>query len=166
VLRALIELTAGLGVVGLFGPRTGNSSGVLPGKLSGGAGSPGSRTGVGTSGRGFPAALQAAAPLDCRVSEAVSPEVRSAARPFPVLLRSVQACEDEPCGSTHSRLIGASAIVRRSKSSWFHRNVGGHRLTIPAASVPPAVADASARGRRKGQPAAGASVVTHARTNS
>jgi hypothetical protein len=57
---------------------------------------------------GSPAALQAAAPLDCRVSEAVSPEVRSAAPPFPVLLR--QACEDEPCGSTHSRLIGASAI--------------------------------------------------------
>jgi hypothetical protein len=56
------------------------------------------------------AALQAAAPLDCRVSEAVSPEVRSAARPFPVLLRSVQACEDEPYGSTQSRLIGASAI--------------------------------------------------------
>ena len=65
------------------------------------------------------AALQVAAPLDCRVSEAVSPEVRQAARPFPVLLRSVEACEDEPCGSTHSRLIGASAIVRRSKSKDF-----------------------------------------------
>jgi len=50
----LVQLTAGLGVVGLFGPRTGNSSGVLPGKLSGGAGSPGSRTGGGASGRGFP----------------------------------------------------------------------------------------------------------------
>src|SRR6516164_5183362 len=35
-------LTAGLGAVGLFGPRSGTSSRVLPGKLSGEGGSPGS----------------------------------------------------------------------------------------------------------------------------
>ena len=46
--------TAGFGVFGLVGPRTGSSSGVLPGKLSGGGGSPGSRIGEGTSGRGLP----------------------------------------------------------------------------------------------------------------
>lgn len=34
--------TPGLGVVGLLGPRPGISSGVFPGKLSGGGGSPGS----------------------------------------------------------------------------------------------------------------------------
>ena len=45
---------AGLGVAGPCGPRTGNSSGVLPGNSSGGAGSPGSCTGGGTSGRGLP----------------------------------------------------------------------------------------------------------------
>jgi hypothetical protein len=37
-------------------------------------------------------------------------------RPFPGLLRSVQAYEDEPCGSTHSRLIGARAIMLISSS--------------------------------------------------
>ena len=46
--------TAGFGVFGLVGPRTGSSSGVLPGKLSGGGGAPGSRIGEGTSGRGLP----------------------------------------------------------------------------------------------------------------
>ena len=45
---------AGLGVVGLSGPRDGISSGVLPGNSSGRDGSPGSRTGAGISGRGLP----------------------------------------------------------------------------------------------------------------
>jgi len=48
---------AGEGVVGPCGPRTGNSSGMLPGSSSGRAGSPGSRAGGGTSGRGFPGGL-------------------------------------------------------------------------------------------------------------
>ncbi len=39
------------------GPRTGNSSGIFPGSSSGLEGSPGSRTGGGTSGRGFPGGL-------------------------------------------------------------------------------------------------------------
>ena len=39
---------------GPCGPRTGNSSGILPGNSSGGGDSPGSRTGGGTSGRGLP----------------------------------------------------------------------------------------------------------------
>ena len=46
--------TAGFGVVGDDGPRTGNSSGTLPGSSSGRGDSPGSRTGAGTSGRGLP----------------------------------------------------------------------------------------------------------------
>jgi hypothetical protein len=45
---------AGFGVVGLSGPRTGNSSGILPGNSCGGDGAPGSRIGDGTSGRGLP----------------------------------------------------------------------------------------------------------------
>ena len=45
---------AGLGVAGPFGPRTGSSSGVLPGSSCGGGGAPGSRIGGGTSGRGLP----------------------------------------------------------------------------------------------------------------
>ena len=45
---------AGFGVVGPCGPRTGNSSGILPGNSSGRGVSPGSRTGGGTSGRGLP----------------------------------------------------------------------------------------------------------------
>ena len=45
---------AGFGVMGPFGPRTGNSSGVLPGSSCGGGGAPGSRIGGGTSGRGPP----------------------------------------------------------------------------------------------------------------
>jgi hypothetical protein len=46
---------AGLGVDGPLGPRTGSSSGVLPGNSWGGGGAPGSRIGGGTSGRGLPA---------------------------------------------------------------------------------------------------------------
>jgi hypothetical protein len=45
---------AGFGVDGPLGPRTGSSSGVLPGSSSGRGGSPGSRIGGGTSGRGLP----------------------------------------------------------------------------------------------------------------
>jgi hypothetical protein len=56
VARALIVATAlaGFGVVGLLGPRVGNSSGVCPGSSSGVGGSAGSRTGGGASGWGFP----------------------------------------------------------------------------------------------------------------
>jgi hypothetical protein len=56
VARALIvaAAVAGFGVVGLFGPRVGNSSGVCPGSSSGLGGSPGSCTGGGASGWGFP----------------------------------------------------------------------------------------------------------------
>jgi hypothetical protein len=45
---------AGEGVVGPSGPRTGNSSGALPGNSCGCGGAPGSRIGGGTSGRGLP----------------------------------------------------------------------------------------------------------------
>jgi hypothetical protein len=45
---------AGFGVVGLFGPRVGNSSGTCPGNSSGLGGSPGSCTGGGASGWGVP----------------------------------------------------------------------------------------------------------------
>jgi hypothetical protein len=44
---------AGGGEVGPPGPRTGNSSGILPGNSSGLCGSPGSCTGAGISGWGF-----------------------------------------------------------------------------------------------------------------
>jgi hypothetical protein len=43
-----------LGVEGPFGPRTGSSSGTLPGNSCGGDGAPGSRIGGGTSGLGLP----------------------------------------------------------------------------------------------------------------
>jgi hypothetical protein len=45
---------AGLGVAGLFGPRDGTSSGILPGNSCGGGGAPGSWTGGGISGLGLP----------------------------------------------------------------------------------------------------------------
>src|ERR1700722_10773504 len=45
---------AGLGAVGPCGPRTGISSGILPGNSSGRGDSPGSRTGGGMSGCGLP----------------------------------------------------------------------------------------------------------------
>jgi hypothetical protein len=48
---------AGEGVRGPFGPRAGNSSGVLPGNSSGCSGSLGSWIGGGTSGRGLPGGL-------------------------------------------------------------------------------------------------------------
>ena len=41
-------------MVGLFGPRPGNSSGIFPGSSCGRAGSPGSCIGGGISGRGLP----------------------------------------------------------------------------------------------------------------
>ena len=47
----------GEGVGGRCGPRTGNSSGLLPGNSSGRGGSPGSCTGGGTSGLGLPGGL-------------------------------------------------------------------------------------------------------------
>jgi hypothetical protein len=56
---------AGLGVVGLFGPRFGTSSGVLPGNSSGCGGGPGSRIGGGTSGCGFPGGLSCGGSVGC-----------------------------------------------------------------------------------------------------
>jgi hypothetical protein len=52
--KSAIPASVGYGVRGPSGPRTGNSSGILPGNSSGRGGSPGSRIGGGTSGRGFP----------------------------------------------------------------------------------------------------------------
>jgi hypothetical protein len=48
------QAVAGLGVSGPGGPRTGSSSGTLPGNSSGRGDSPGSRTGDGMSGCGLP----------------------------------------------------------------------------------------------------------------
>ena len=58
-------LVAGFGVVGLFGPRVGNSSGVLPGNSCGCDGSPGSRTGGGISGLGLPGGLSSGGSVGC-----------------------------------------------------------------------------------------------------
>src|SRR5579871_1888807 len=55
----------GGGAVGLGGPRTGNSSGKFPGNSSGLCGSPGSRTGGGISGRGFPGGLSSGGGVGC-----------------------------------------------------------------------------------------------------
>ena len=52
-----VASVAGLGVRGPFGPRTGSSSGRLPGNSSGRGGVPGSRTGGGISGRGLPGGI-------------------------------------------------------------------------------------------------------------
>jgi hypothetical protein len=56
---------AGFGVVGLFGPRIGNSSGVLPGNSCGCDGSPGSRVGGAISGLGFPGGLSSGGSAGC-----------------------------------------------------------------------------------------------------
>jgi hypothetical protein len=58
-------LVAGFGVVGLFGPRVGDSSGVLPGNSCGCDGSPGSRTGGGISGLGLPGGLSNGGSVGC-----------------------------------------------------------------------------------------------------
>jgi hypothetical protein len=55
--RSAIPSPVGEGAGGPCGPRTGNSSGLLPGSSSGRGGSPGSRCGGGTSGRGLPGGL-------------------------------------------------------------------------------------------------------------
>jgi hypothetical protein len=55
--RSAIPPSVGEGAGGPCGPRTGNSSGLLPGSSSGRGGSPGSRSGGGTSGRGLPGGL-------------------------------------------------------------------------------------------------------------
>jgi len=49
--------TAGDGVVGPFGPRTGTSSGISPGNSCGCGGEPGSCTGGGISGFGLPGGI-------------------------------------------------------------------------------------------------------------
>jgi hypothetical protein len=54
VITVADSAVAGLGVLGPFGPRVGNSSGVWPGSSSGRGASPGSRIGGGASGCGFP----------------------------------------------------------------------------------------------------------------
>jgi hypothetical protein len=59
------RVVAGLGVEGPFGPRTGNSSGVLPGSSCGGDGVPGSCTGGGTSGRGRPGGSSRGGSVGC-----------------------------------------------------------------------------------------------------
>ena len=51
--------------MGLFGPRVGNSSGVLPGNSCGCDGSPGSRTGGGISGLGLPGGLSSGGSVGC-----------------------------------------------------------------------------------------------------
>jgi hypothetical protein len=56
---------AGFGVAGPFGPRTGNSSGILPGNSCGDDGSPGSRIGGGTSGRGLPGGSSRGGSVGC-----------------------------------------------------------------------------------------------------
>src|SRR5712675_1727044 len=55
--RSAIPPSVGEGAGGPCGPRTGNSSGLLPGSSSGRGGTPGSRIGGGTSGRGLPGGL-------------------------------------------------------------------------------------------------------------
>jgi hypothetical protein len=55
--RSATPSPVGEGAGGPCGPRTGNSSGLLPGSSSGRGGSPGSRSGGGTSGRGLPGGL-------------------------------------------------------------------------------------------------------------
>jgi hypothetical protein len=64
-LQMALRAVAGLGVVGLFGPRVGISSGVLPGNSSGCGGAPGSRIGGGASGRGFPGGLSCGGSVGC-----------------------------------------------------------------------------------------------------
>ena len=56
---------AGLGARGPFGPRTGSSSGVLPGNSCGCGGWPGSRIGGGTSGRGLPGGASGGGSVGC-----------------------------------------------------------------------------------------------------
>ena len=63
--RPVAQSVAGLGVRGPFGPRTGNSSGVLPGSSCGCGGWPGSRTGGGTSGRGLPGGSSRGGSVGC-----------------------------------------------------------------------------------------------------
>jgi len=63
--RLVPRSVAGLGVRGPFGPRTGSSSGVLPGNSCGCGGSPGSRTGGGTSGRGLPGGSSRGGSVGC-----------------------------------------------------------------------------------------------------
>jgi hypothetical protein len=55
--KSPIPPSVGAGGGGGCGPRTGNSSGLLPGNSSGRGGPPGSRIGGGTSGRGLPGGL-------------------------------------------------------------------------------------------------------------
>jgi len=50
---------------GPFGPRIGNSSGILPGSSCGCGGWPGSRSGGGTSGRGFPGGFSGGGSVGC-----------------------------------------------------------------------------------------------------
>jgi len=52
-------------VRGLFGPRIGNSSGILPGSSCGCGGGPGSRNGGGTSGRGLPGGFSGGGSVGC-----------------------------------------------------------------------------------------------------
>src|SRR6478735_2202925 len=54
---AAVTAVAGGGAVGPVGPRTGTSSGILPGNSSGRGDSPGSCTGGGISGRGLPGGI-------------------------------------------------------------------------------------------------------------
>jgi hypothetical protein len=56
---------AGFGVTGPLGPRTGSSSGLLPGSSCGDDGSPGSRIGGGTSGRGLPGGSSRGGSVGC-----------------------------------------------------------------------------------------------------
>src|SRR4029453_6954962 len=64
-LHMVLGLVAGLGVLGPFGPRIGNSSGVLPGNSCGCGGWPGSRGGGGPSGGGLPGGFSGGGSVGC-----------------------------------------------------------------------------------------------------
>ena len=134
--------TAGFGVFGLVGPRTGSSSGVLPGKLSGGGGSPGSRIGEGTSSRGLPAGPPSAAQLDYLALAAVFQEVRSVRR-----TSALSAL------GRRKHLVPTFRRVTGSKPIRSHPGGAISMLLIAAAPLRPFLSVASSR-RRSRLPAA------------
>jgi hypothetical protein len=119
--KSAMPPSVGEGVRGPCGPRTGNSSGLLPGNSSGRGGSPGSRRGGGTSGRGLPGGLSCGGSDGCpgliggsscgSIGVSLMPNNGSATGMFLSSRRSpVAYC----CGSCRSRRSPARACRRCS----------------------------------------------------
>ena len=135
-------------MVGLFGPRVGNSSGVLPGNSSGCGGGPGSRTGGGTSGRGFPGGLSGGGSVGC-------PGVAGGISGGSIGIASPKGCSSRSDNGERGSKFPATAEVKPVFPLRSAQRPGaGTRSTLHGVVFDILCADTAASGKQEIQPRA------------